>query len=216
MEMNKKLLLIGGGGHCKVILDSLLLDNQYAEVGIIDLPDNIGKYILNIPILGSDDDLEMLYQEGYHYAFLTIGSIGNPEKRIKLYKALEQIGFIIPNIIDPTAIVSNYSQLDHGIYIGKQTIVNPGTIIGKGAIINTSSVIEHDCTIDEFVHISPGTILCGEVSIGRNTHIGAGCMIRQQIKIGRDCIIGMGSVVLQNMKDTIMAYGNPCREVKQL
>lgn len=216
MAMNKKLLLIGGGGHCKVILDSLLLDNPYDEVGVIDIAENVGKYILDIPILGSDDDLEELYRNGYHYAFLSLGSIGNPELRIKLYSTLERIGFTMPCIIDPTAIVSKYSELDHGIYIGKQAVVNPGVVLGKGVIINTSSIIEHDCIIEEFVHISPGSILCGGVSVGKNTHIGAGSMIKQQVKVGSNCVIGIGSVVLQNIKDAVMAYGNPCREVKPL
>lgn len=216
MEMNKKLLLIGGGGHCKVILDSLLFDHTYAEIAIIDQAENIGKHMMDIPILGCDDDLEGLYQEGYHYAFLSLGSIGYPDKRIKLYSELERIGFSIPNIIDDTASVSKHAVLDHGIYIGKHAVVNPGAVLGKGVIINTASIIEHDSTIEEFVHISPGSVLCGGVSVGKNTNIGAGSMIKQQVKIGSNCVIGMGSVVLHNINDSVMAYGNPCREVKSL
>ena len=214
--MDKKLLLIGGGGHCKSVLDSVLTSNEYSEIGIIDKKENNRDNILGIPIIGSDDDLYKLYQDRYHYAFVTVGSIGEPSLRIKLFKMLETIGFEIPNIIDSTAIVSNQVKVERGIFIGKNVVVNVGTSIKDGSIINTGSTIEHDCIINQFCHIAPGTVLCGEVEVGENTHVGAGSVIKQQIKIGSDTIIGMGSVVLNDISDNIVAYGNPCKEVKSL
>lgn len=214
--MNKKLLLIGGGGHCKSVLDSIIPSNEYSEIGIIDKNENNGGSILGIPIIGCDDDLFKLYHDGYHYAFVTVGSIGKPSLRIKLYKMLEQIGFEMPNIIDLTAIVSNQVKMERGIFIGKNVVVNVGTSIKDGSIINTSSNIEHDCTINQFCHIAPGSVLCGEVEVGENTHVGAGSVIRQQVKIGSNTIIGIGSVVLKDIKGNVVAYGNPCKEVKSL
>jgi sugar O-acyltransferase (sialic acid O-acetyltransferase NeuD family) len=214
--MNKKLLLIGGGGHCKSVLDSILPLNEYSEIGIIDKNENIGESILGIPIIGCDDDLSKLYHDGYHYAFVTVGSIGEPSLRIKLYKMLERIGFEIPNIIDLTAIVSRQVKMERGIFIGKNVVINVGTSIKDGSIINTGSTIEHDCIINQFCHIAPGSVLCGEVEVGENTHVGAGSVIRQQIKIGSNAIIGMGSVVLKDIKGNVVAYGNPCKEVKSL
>lgn len=212
--MNKKLLLIGGGGHCKSVLDSLLKSNEYSEVGIVDAKENIGKYVLSIPIIGCDDDLLELKEKGYNYAFVTVGSVGNPSLRIKLYKMIERLGFIIPNIIDSTAIISKHIDMETGIYIGKNSTINIGTSIGKGAIVNTASIIEHDCLIGKFAHIAPGAVLCGEVRVGENTHIGAGSVVKQQVRIGSNTIIGMGSVVLHNINDNVIAYGNPCREVQ--
>jgi len=214
--MNKKILLIGGGGHAKVVLDSLLSQNQYLEIGIIDKKENIGKRILGIEIIGTDEDLTMLYSKGYNYAFVTVGSIGTPQLRIKLQKLIKEIGFIIPNIIDQTAMVSRDVFLEEGIYIGKGAIINAGTIIKKGAIINTRAIIEHDCVIGEFVHIAPGSVISGEVVIGDNTHIGANSVIKQQVIIGENTLIGIGSVVVKNLKNNIIAYGNPCREVREL
>ena len=208
--MIKKILLIGGGGHCKSVLDSILKSKEYSEIGIIDKTENIGCGILEIPIIGCDDDLSELYHAGYHYAFVTVGSIGNPYLRIELYKLLEKIGFEIPNIIDMTAIVSNYVKMGRGIFIGKNAVINVGTYIKDGSIINTASTIEHDCIIDKFCHIAPGAVLCGEVKIGENTHIGAGSVIKQQVKIGSNTIIGMGSVVLKDIGDNLKACGNPC------
>lgn len=211
--MYKRLLLIGGGGHCKSVLDSLLNLNQYSDIGIVDIKENIGKSILNVPIIGCDDDLQELYEMGYNYAFITVGSIGDPTLRIKLFTMIERIGFKIPNIIDLTATVSRYIKMETGIYIGKKSVVNAGTSIRKGTIINTGSIIEHDCLIEKFSHIAPGSVLCGEARIGKNTHIGANSVIKQQVRIGSNTIIGMGSVVLYDIADYIIAYGNPCKEV---
>ena len=213
--MSKKLLLVGGGGHCKSVLDSVLASSDYSDIGIIDNEENVGKNIFNIPIIGTDKDLERLYNNGYKYAFISIGSIGNPDLRIKLFHRLVDSGYIIPNVIDPSSTVSHYAKLAAGIFIGKKVVINSGVNIHKGVIINTASVIEHDCIIDEFAHIAPGAILCGNIHVGKRAHIGAGCSIRQQIIIGSDTIIGLGSVVLNNIEDNVIAYGNPCKGVKK-
>jgi sugar O-acyltransferase (sialic acid O-acetyltransferase NeuD family) len=214
--MNDKLLLIGGGGHCKSVLDCLLKTNQYAEIGIIDKNENIGKIILGIPIIGCDDNLIELYESGYNCAFITLGSIGKASFRIKLFSLIEKIGFIIPNIIDSSAIISEHVNMKNGIFIGKNAVVNADAFIGKGSIINTSTIIEHDCVIGEFAHISPGAVLCGEVQIGANSHIGANSVIKQCVIIGENTTIGMGSVVLHDIAGSMLAYGNPCKEVKQI
>lgn len=209
--MNKKILLVGGGGHCKSVLDSLLNTNQYSEIGVIDKNELIGKKVLSVTIIGSDEDLTRLYREGYKYAFVTVGSIGDPNIRIKLFNTLENIGFKIPNIIDTSAILSDHVKLDNGIFVGKKAVINTGSYIRKGTIINTSTIIEHDCIIEEFSHIAPGAVLCGEVRVGVNTHIGANSVIRQQVSIGSNAMIGIGSVVLNNIENGMVAYGNPCK-----
>lgn len=212
--MNRKILLVGGGGHCKSVLDSLIQSEQYSEIGIIDKSENIGKHVLGITVIGCDNDLAKLYEDGYSYAFVTIGSIGDPTRRIKLFSKLEKIGFEIPNIYDPTSIISKNVNMSSGIYVGKNAVINAGVSIGKGCIINTSSVIEHDCIVEQFSHIATGSVLCGEVYIGENVHIGANSTIKQQVKISADTTIGMGSVVLHDIADSLIAYGNPCKEVK--
>ncbi|WP_129597527.1 acetyltransferase [Anaerophilus nitritogenes] len=212
--MSKKILLVGGGGHCKSVLDSLLELNQFKDIGIIDVKENIGKNILGISVIGCDDNLEKLFNDGYQYAFVTVGSIGNPNLRIKLFDMIEKIGFQIPNIIDPSAIVSAKARLEEGIFVGKRAVINAGSILHKGAIINTGAIIEHDCKISNFVHVAPGVVLSGEVSIGKNSHIGSNSVIKQQVNIGENTIIGMGSVVLKDIEYNVMAYGNPCKEVR--
>lgn len=169
--MNRKILLVGGGGHCKSVLDSLLILNEYDEIGIIDKDEKAGNTIMGIPVLGSDDDLPALYDAGYQYAFVTVGSAGKPSLRIKLFELVCKLGFTIPNIIDPSAIVSKYSVLEKGIFIGRQSIVNAGAVVGKGAIINSGAIIEHDCRIGAFAHIAPGVVLGGGVTVGDNIFV---------------------------------------------
>lgn len=213
--MSKNILLVGGGGHCKSVLDTLLELDEFSKIGIIDVKENMGKDILGVSVIGCDDDLPQFFTDGYQYAFVTVGSIGNPILRIKLFNILSEIGFEIPNIIDPSAIVSRHTRIETGIFVGKKAVINAGSIIHKGAIINTGSIIEHDCIVGDFAHISPGSVLSGEVQVGKNTHIGANCVIKQQLRIGSDSIIGMGSVVSKDIKDNIIAYGNPCKGVRK-
>lgn len=222
MSEAKKILLIGAGGHCLSVLDSLLSSYHYKNIGIVDknkdkveTSNKIEKlYAINgIPVVGSDDDLYKLYEEGYTDAFITIGSIGDVSIRKKLYNLVKVIGYHIPNIIDKTGIVSQFAICGEGIYFGKKTVVNANTQIGNCAIINTASVIEHECTIGNFVHVAPGSIVCGNVHIGSETHIGAGSIVKQGIEIGKETMIGAGSVVVKNIGSYVTAYGNPCKEV---
>lgn len=214
--MNKRILLIGGGGHCKSVLDSLLELNEYSEIGIVDKRENIGKSVMGVPVVGCDEDLPVLFRSGYKYAFVTIGSIGNPTPRIRLFDLLSEIGYEIPFIIDDSAKVSKYAMIEKGVFVGKQSTINAGALIQKGAIINSGSIVEHDCQIGTFSHIAPGVVLGGEVVVGENSHVGSNATVKQQIHIGSNSIIGMGSVVLQNIDHHTMAFGNPCREVKKL
>jgi sugar O-acyltransferase (sialic acid O-acetyltransferase NeuD family) len=208
--MSRGVLLVGGGGHCRSILDSLLLTEEYDEIGIIDIAANIGKTILTVPVIGQDSDLPNLFLKGFTDAFITVGSIGVSTSRRNLFNMIEEIGFRIPNIIDPSAIISEHVELGSGIFIGKNAVINVGTKIQNGSIINTSCIIEHDCYIGDFSHIAPGSVLCGEVNVGSGAHIGANSVIKQQVKIGSNTLIGMGSTVLCDIGDSLVAYGNPC------
>lgn len=212
--MSSKLLLVGGGGHCKSVIDSLLNEYSADRVGIIDVRERVGQSISGVSVIGCDDDLENLVQQGYTHGFVTLGSVGEPARRIRLFHQLESCGYLLPNIIDPTANIGKQVKLANGIFIGKQVVVNVGTSIGKGAIINTASTVEHDCSIGEFVHLAPGSILCGGVQIGNHTHLGAGSIVKQGVRIGTNALVGMGSVVLKDVHENMVAYGNPCKEIR--
>lgn len=208
----EKIILVGGGGHCKSVIDTIKSSNLYEIYGIIDLAENIGKEINGVKIIDCDKNLYK-YVNNIKNAFITVGSIGNSSIRIKLYRLIKSMKFNIPSIIDSTAILGQNILIKDGTFVGKGAIINNATCIGYNCIINTATIIEHDCIIENNVHIAPRTVLCGGVKIGENSHIGAGSTIIQYKSIGKNTIIGAGSVVVKNIKSNVKAYGNPCREV---
>lgn len=207
--MGNKLLLIGGGGHCRSVLDSLLELQLYEKIGIIDQP---GPPILGISVIGQDEDLPRLKEDGWTDAFITVGSIGDTSLRHKLFQMVKKMGFTIPSVIDPSAVIGGEVDFAEGCFVGKKAIVNAGSAIGVCAIINSGAIVEHDCIVGDFAHISPGAILCGGVNVGNDTHVGAGTSVKQCITIGRNTIIGIGSTIIYDIPDGVTVYGKPGKE----
>lgn len=201
-----KLVLIGGGGHCKSVIDSID-KNMYEDIVITDKDNSVLEEIMGVRIAGDDDVLAELMLKGYKKAFITVGFIKDNTLRHKLYDVTEVLDYDLINVIDKTAIVSEKAHLDKGIFIGKGVIINAECKIGKMAIINTGSIVEHECIIGEHSHIAGGTILCGNVHVGTDTFIGAGCRIIQNLTIGNNCIIGAGSIILSDVPDNSQVNG---------
>lgn len=210
----QKIILLGGGGHCKVVIDTILLGKQYAIAGIADVKANVGKKVSGVTVIGTDAELEDYYRKGIKNCFIAAGSVGDPSLRIKLFKRAKQAGFKLPNIIHPRSTISKTAYLGEGNFIAAGAIINPGAEIGDNCIINTSAVIEHDCIIGDFTHIASGVILSGAVEIGEYSHLGTGACVIQSIKIGKRSVIGAGSVVVNNIGDNAIAFGNPCKKIK--
>jgi len=208
----KKIVLIGAGGQCKVIIDILKSLNEYEIVGITD--EKFQGNVFNIPIIGSDDILEKLYRDGVRYAFICIGALNNISIRNKIYDKLKYIGFELPTLIHKTAVVSSFSHIEESTCVMAGVVINPGVYIGKNCIINTGAVIEHDCIIRNNTHISPKVALAGGVKVGYNTHVGIGGSIIQNINIGNSVTIGAGSVVINDINDNALAVGVPARVIK--
>jgi sugar O-acyltransferase (sialic acid O-acetyltransferase NeuD family) len=206
----EKLLLVGAGGHCRSVIDSINRD-YYSDIVIIDLPELIGKNILTIPIVGTDSDINSLFDDGYRNGVITIGSIGHTDKRIGLYAKMKKAGYQFPAIIDPTAMISKSNTfIAEGAFIGKGVIINTGVRIGAFSIVNTGCIIDHDCITGQFVHIGPGVRMSGGIHIHDNAHIGIGSVLIQSISIGKNTIIGAGSVVISDIEENVTAFGVPC------
>ncbi|MDD5072713.1 MAG: acetyltransferase [Candidatus Omnitrophica bacterium] len=213
--MKKKILLIGAGGHCKVVLDLLLSAKEYEVAGIIDVKQRIGEKVFGVPVSGSDTDLPRFSGKGVKHCFISAGSVGDTRLRVKLYNLARRSGFVFPNLVSPYALVSSRSVLGQGNFIAPGVIVNAGSRIGDNCILNTGAIVEHDCKIGDFVHLSPGALLSGGVSIGSHSHIGTGSIVIQNVKIGEMTVVGAGSVVTGDIRKGVVAYGNPCKEMKQ-
>lgn len=210
----RKILLIGAGGHCKVVIDLLLVSKEYDVIGIIDLKEKIGEKIFGIKVLGPDSDLPTFYKKGIKYCFVSLGSTGDPSLRVKLYNIAIKTGFMFPNLIHPSALISRQAKMGCGNYIAPKVVINSGAQIGNNCIINTGAIIEHDCKIGNFVNLCPGSLLSGSVNIGDYSHIGTGSIVSHGLTIGTRAIIGVGSVVVKNIPNSVVSYGNPCKERK--
>lgn len=195
------ILLLGLGGHAHSVVDSIEENRKYNIIGFLDVESMQGRKFRNYRVLGTDADMKNYFNSGIRNAFVTIGFMGHGNIRNGLYSQLKKIGYIIPNIIDNTAVVSRSAELGNGIFVGRGAVVNSNAKIGNMCIINTGAIVEHDCTVEEYSHIAVGSILCGDVSVGRETFIGANATVIQGRKIGKNCMIGAGITIRKDIED---------------
>jgi len=208
-----KILVIGAGGHGRVILDCLR-EIQTWQMGIIEQEGFDKKSIFGAEVLGTDRDLDDLFTKGYKQAVIGVGSIGDTTLRRGIYSRLKKIGYQLPVIVHPRAIVSKGAVIAEGTVVFPGAIINCGVTIGSVCIINTGAIVEHDCTIGEFSHIAPGARLAGNVVVGNDVHIGIGAVVKEGIHIAGNVIIGAGAVVLKNVPEGRVMAGNPARFLK--
>lgn len=194
-----KIYLFGAGGHAKVILDILKLNNIIVKELFDD--DLSIKDFMGIPV-SQDIKSPMII------------SIGNNFIRKEI--AIKFSDSIYGKAISKTAIISDNVLIGDGSVIMQGAIIQSSSKISSHVIVNTAATIDHDCIIHDFVHIAPGVNLCGEVEVGEGTLIGAGSTVIQGIKIGRWCKIGAGSVVTKDIPDNTVSVGVPCKVIKYL
>lgn len=174
----KDILLIGGGGHCKSVIDVIEQENRYKIAGIIDKKELLGSDVLGYKVIASDEELVTL-REKFSYAIITVGHIKSNEARVKLYAYLKTLNFQIPSIISPLAYVSKHAKVDEGSVVMHHALINPHAKIGKNCIINSKALIEHDTIIEDNVHISTGAIVNGGSIIKENTFFGSSAVIKE-------------------------------------
>ena len=210
----KEIMIIGAGGHAKVIIDIILqrkkiLNDNLVIKGILDdtFKGNEEKKIFGIPIVGKINKILELSSDIYY-----IIAIGNNGVRKKIAQNYEKIKYI--TLIHPKAVIAENVSINIGTVLMAGSIVNPYTKIGKHCIINTGSIIEHDNIIKDYVHISPGATLCGGVIVEEETWIGSGSTIIQGLIIGRKSTIGAGTVIIRNIQSFSKIVGNPAKYIK--
>jgi len=193
------MYLCGAGGHAKVIIDILEANNVCID-GIFDINESY-KSLFDYPVFHSNDLKGPL-----------IISIGNNKirKRIAMSTNVE-----FGQAIHPSAIISIRTHIGDGSVVMHGAIIQPCSTVGKHCIINTGASVDHECIIEDFVHISPHSTLCGNVKVGEGSWIGAGATIIPGVTIGKWCVIGAGSIVIRDVPDNIVAYGSPCKIVRQ-
>lgn len=190
----ENIILVGGGGHCKAVIDVIEQQNLYTIVGIVDLPEKAGTEVLGYKVIGNDNDLPELIRK-YKNAHLSLGQIRNPEPRQKIYKMLKDLSANMPVIISPLAYVSQHAFVDEGSIIMHQAIVNAGAKIGINCIINSKALIEHDAEIGDHCHVSTGATVNGGVIVGQGSFIGSGAVTKEYINIPDNSFIKANSIV---------------------
>jgi len=209
--LKKKILLIGGGGHCRACIDVIEQENVFEIAGIIDKKEKIGDEIFGYKIIDCDDNLSKY--TGFSYALITAGFVNSDQVRVKLYIMVSQI-FSMPKIISPNAFVSRHTDILKGTIVMHHAMINANAVIGENCIINSKALIEHDATIADNCHISTGAIINGGCKIGERVFIGSNSVVKQGIIITDDVIVGMGSVVTKDITESGVYWGNPARKYK--
>jgi len=214
MQTNKKIIIIGAGGHTRVLISALKALRREI-IGILD-PDVklIGQTIAGIPVLGNDDTISNYAPDAVELAN-GIGSVALPEKRKAIYMKFKNAGYSFARVVHPSVIVMEDVQLGEGVQIMAGAIVQTGCAIGNNTIINTGAVVDHDCIIGAHVHIAPGAVLSGGVVIGEMSHIGTAVTIIQGIKIAERVVVGAGAVIIKNITPGKKVAGNPAKDIQQ-
>jgi methionyl-tRNA formyltransferase len=207
-----KAVGIGGGGHSRVILESLRCAGEYEVVGLLDDDPKLqGTTIEGLPVLGTLAHLPVLLGNGIQHAFIGVGGVGSNEVRAKLFKRAQTLGFTMIRAVHPSAVVASTATIGEGSVVMAGAIVNPGARVGMDVVVNTGAIIDHDCSIGDHVHIAPGVTLSGNVRVGAYSHLGTGAVARQGITIGSNTVVGAGAAVVQDLPDNVTAVGVPAK-----
>lgn len=208
--MTKRLVIIGAGGHGKVVADCAQAMAKFSEIVFLDgLYPRITK-VEQWPVLGKGDNLSA-FADGNSVFFV---AIGNNQTRSKVIAELDKVAEKITTLIHPSAVISPYVTIGEGTLVCANVVINIATHIGRGCIINTSCSVDHDCIIGDYVHLAPGTKLAGSINIGEYSFVGIGGVIIQCLTLGKHCVLGAGSTLLKSLVDGSVAVGTPAKIIK--
>ncbi len=190
----QKLILLGGGGHCKSCIDVIEQEGNYVIAGILDTKELIGQKVLGYEYIGTDDDIGKFVDEGYSF-LITVGQINTSSIRKKLFSLLSKSGAKIATVISPRAYVSRHAMVSKGTIIMHDALVNANASIGENCIINSKALVEHDAIIENFCHISTSAVINGGVTVQEGTFFGSNAVSKEYIVTDADDFIKAGSIV---------------------
>ena len=211
--MTGRVLLLGAGGHAKVLLD-LLRATGVTIVAVVDSnPARWRQKILDIEVAGGDD-VVLAHPVSECELVNGVGSVSRDTLVIRrdLYLRFNALGYRFAQARHPAAVISTYAVLEEGIQVMAGAVIQACARIGVNAIINTSASVDHDCVIGAHSHIAPGATLSGGVVIGKEVHVGTGAILKQGVKVGDGAVIGAGSVVLHDVPPGSIVFGSPATE----
>lgn len=208
--MKPTVLILGGGGHAKVLIGALLSGQEFVIAGILDANIAVGQSVMGIPVLGDEAWLDRPEAHAHGLA-IGVGAMRGDDTRRRIFERCREQGYRFPVIrhaeafADPTAVIGEGTQLMAG------AVVQPMAVIGPNAILNTAAVVEHDCIVGAHAHIAPGAVLGGNVRVGDCALVGLGARVLPGITIGHHVTVGAGAVVVDNVADGAVVRGVPAR-----
>ena len=192
--MKEKIILIGGGGHCKACIDVIEQEGRFTIAGIVDVPEKKQHTVLGYSVIGSDADLVELIKS-FSNVLITLGQIKSPTRRIQLFNDLKQMGAHFPMIQSPLAYASPHTQVAEGTIVMHHALINAGARVGRNCIINNKALVEHDAVIEDHCHISTGAVVNGGVIIGRGSFFGSGAVAAENTSIPVNSFIKANSLI---------------------
>jgi sugar O-acyltransferase (sialic acid O-acetyltransferase NeuD family) len=207
-----RAVLLGGGGHAKMLIEIIRLQGGVRLAGILDADrGKWGSRVMGVPVLGGDDLLPSLVSEGTTHFAVGLGSIKDTTPRHRLFELGIAGGMRPLTLVHPSSIVSPDAVVGEGSQLLPGSIVNLGARIGRNVIVNSAAVVEHDCVIEDHVHIATGARLASTIHVGEGAHIGAGATLRQCVRIGSGAVVGAGAVVITDVLPGLVVVGVPAR-----
>jgi sugar O-acyltransferase (sialic acid O-acetyltransferase NeuD family) len=206
----EKIIIIGAGGHAKCLINIIQKIKRFKILGYVNAEDK--GAILDVKFLGTDQMLPVFIKKTKGLsAAIGIGYVEVSDRRKDMFNKLKKLGYKLPAIVSPDAIINKNVQIGDGTLVCDGVVINVDTKIGKGVILNTRCSVDHDCVIEDFVHVCPGAVLSGGVVVGELTLIGVGASIVQYKTIASRCLIGAGAVVVKDCQKSGTYVGIPAK-----
>lgn len=210
--MARPLILIGGGGHCKSVIEACRSCGRKI-IGIFDVKEKIGQHVLDVPIIATEDDI-LRYVDDVEF-IITVGFIKDPTIHNRILALVRSVGGRLGTVIASTAHVSPYSEIGRGTVVLHGACINAAAKVGENVIVNTLSNIDHDVVVEDNCHISTCATVNGKSKIGRNTFIGSQAVVCQCVEICENVVIGAGGIVIKDITSPGVYVGTPVRMINR-
>jgi sugar O-acyltransferase (sialic acid O-acetyltransferase NeuD family) len=209
--MRLPVVVLGGGGHAKVVIDTLLQTHTEILGYTCVRGDSSHPKLLEIPCIGDDEAVKQ-YKPDLIRLIHGVGSVDVSTLRSQIFDRFSRLGYKFDAVIHPFTSISAHARILDGVQVMAGAVVNANTEVGRNSIINTRASVDHDCLIGDHVHIAPGVTISGGVQVGNGSQIGTGASVIQGVRIGANCLIGAGALVLHDVPDGAVVYGVPGKE----
>lgn len=216
-KVKYQCVILGGGGHCRVLIECLLSSTEIVAHSIVDANRSLwGQELYGVPVRGGDEILGRLRGEGVTHFIVGLGGNGDNAPRMRLFELGLRSGLTAVSLVHAAAICSPRARMGAGTVIFPGAVVNAGASLGNNVIVNTTAVVEHDCVIGDHVHVATGAKLCGGVRVGFQAHIGAGSTVKEGVNVGQGAVVGAGSVILRDVLPWSVVAGVPGRLIRMI